>query len=471
MAQHRRLADASRRPVILAVDDEEGVRFALGLTLEPDFEVLTAGDGPSALSLLNSHLIDAVLLDLRLRGMQGLEVLERMKAIDPRVQVIVLSAVVEVPVVVQAMHLGAIDYLEKPWDAAILHEKIRRAVQRRRQETEAVVLLGEDAAALAAVQIALERQLIAATSLSVGRALDELTGRSLALIIFDNTESPEAAAPVVRSLSQHFPSSPLLVMTADAGRARFLPDLAAVLPWGLIAKPCRLETLLGRIGSILASRDIPRPSWTQFVPAVTSAMEHVAHSSRLAVSVDDVARGAGVPASRLGRLFHDALGMGVKAFQLRVRIAVACRLLAETTLKLEQVAERSGFSDAAHFSHAFVGQMNMRPGEYRLRHGWWRRHDAAPLPPSDTAATRDELRARIVLKLRAGDLPKHSPRPERLGPVTRRRVGVSEGTRCSGCDAAIKQGETMVDHTYSTGRVICFHESCEQIWDEERTRA
>src|SRR5207244_10988153 len=70
------------RPVILVVDDDPGVRESFRLILEDHYDVLDVPDGPRALEVVRSAQVDLVLLDIRLPDMDGMEVLERTKAID-----------------------------------------------------------------------------------------------------------------------------------------------------------------------------------------------------------------------------------------------------------------------------------------------------------------------------------------------------------------------------------------------------
>src|SRR5436853_1120403 len=79
--------DGSRalRPVILVVDDEPGLRESFRLILDDEYEVIDVPDGPAALDVLRSSQVDLVLLDIRLPGMDGIEVLERIKALDEAV--------------------------------------------------------------------------------------------------------------------------------------------------------------------------------------------------------------------------------------------------------------------------------------------------------------------------------------------------------------------------------------------------
>jgi two-component system, NtrC family, response regulator AtoC len=131
------------RQVILVVDDDPGLRESFHLILEEEYEVVDAADGPTALGILRSSQVDLVLLDIRLPDMDGIEVLERIKAIDEGVEVILVTAVKTVRTAVAAMKLGAFDYLTKPFEEDELLSLIRRALERRSLEREVVFLRSE----------------------------------------------------------------------------------------------------------------------------------------------------------------------------------------------------------------------------------------------------------------------------------------------------------------------------------------
>src|SRR6059036_3696476 len=131
------------RPVILVVDDDPGVRESFRLILEDHYDVLDVPDGPRALDVVGASQIDLVLLDIRLPGMDGIEVLERIKAIDEGIEVILVTAVKTVRTAVAAMKLGAFDYLTKPFEDEELLSLMRRAVEKRSLEREVTFLRGE----------------------------------------------------------------------------------------------------------------------------------------------------------------------------------------------------------------------------------------------------------------------------------------------------------------------------------------
>jgi len=131
------------RPVILVVDDDAGLRESFRLILEDDYLLVDAVDGRQALEIVQSRPVDLVLLDIRLPEMDGIEVLERVKAIDDSIEVILVTAVKTVKTAVAAMKLGAFDYVTKPFEEEEILSLVRRALERRALEREVTFLRSE----------------------------------------------------------------------------------------------------------------------------------------------------------------------------------------------------------------------------------------------------------------------------------------------------------------------------------------
>jgi two-component system, NtrC family, response regulator AtoC len=131
------------RPVVLVVDDDPGLRESFRLILEDEYEVLDAASGPQALDCLRRAAVDLVLLDVRLPEMDGIQVLEQMKAFDEQLEVILVTAVKTVRTAVAAMKLGALDYLTKPFDEDELLGVVRRALERKSLRREVAFLRSE----------------------------------------------------------------------------------------------------------------------------------------------------------------------------------------------------------------------------------------------------------------------------------------------------------------------------------------
>lgn len=115
------------RGKLLFVDDEGSMRDLMQIALEKDgHEVDTAPDGDSALALFRNRRYDMVIHDLKMPGMGGIELLRRLREENPAVPVVVLTAFSTWDTAVEAMRLGAYDYLKKPFD----NDEVRALVQR-----------------------------------------------------------------------------------------------------------------------------------------------------------------------------------------------------------------------------------------------------------------------------------------------------------------------------------------------------
>jgi DNA-binding response OmpR family regulator len=109
--------------MVLIVDDEPSVRLVFRTTLEAaGYEVAEAADGESALGALRDGPVDLVFLDLRMPGMDGLEVLRHVRDAGDDTPVVIVTAHGDVPNAVEAMKLGAIDFLAKPLSPAALRK-------------------------------------------------------------------------------------------------------------------------------------------------------------------------------------------------------------------------------------------------------------------------------------------------------------------------------------------------------------
>jgi DNA-binding NtrC family response regulator len=131
------------RGTVLVVDDEPSVRASVRAILEVTCAILEAGDGAQALDVLCTHDVDLVLLDQRLPGEVGLDVLERVKAVDPTIVVVLVTAVHDVRTAVEALKRGAYDYLTKPFHVDDIVRMVCRALEKRALEREVLCLRSE----------------------------------------------------------------------------------------------------------------------------------------------------------------------------------------------------------------------------------------------------------------------------------------------------------------------------------------
>lgn len=116
---------------VLIIDDDEGMRDTLAAILRREYRVLRAANGEAGLTVLEREAIDVVLLDVRMPGMNGFDVLRQIKEAQQLVEVIMISAINEVETAVKAMKLGAYHYVTKDFEYDTVLSLVRNASERR----------------------------------------------------------------------------------------------------------------------------------------------------------------------------------------------------------------------------------------------------------------------------------------------------------------------------------------------------
>ena len=122
---------SDRRKTILIVDDDEGMRETLNAMLRRDYRVLRAATGEFALQILEKEDVDLMLLDIRLPGISGFEVLKIVRENYPYIEVIVISVIKELDVAIEAMRYGAYHYISKDFDLESVRTLVANASERQ----------------------------------------------------------------------------------------------------------------------------------------------------------------------------------------------------------------------------------------------------------------------------------------------------------------------------------------------------
>ena len=122
---------SDRRKTILIVDDDEGMRETLTAMLRRDYRVLRAATGEFALQILEKEDVDLMLLDVRLPGISGFEVLKIVRENYPYIEVIVISIIKELDVAIEAMRYGAYHYISKDFDLESVRTLVSNASDRQ----------------------------------------------------------------------------------------------------------------------------------------------------------------------------------------------------------------------------------------------------------------------------------------------------------------------------------------------------
>jgi two-component system response regulator (stage 0 sporulation protein F) len=112
---------------ILIVDDQFGIRILLNEVFQKEgYNTFQAANGFQALEIVDKHSPDLVLLDMKIPGMDGIEILKRMKAVDQDIQVIIMTAYGELDMIQEAKELGAITHFAKPFDIDEIREAVKK---------------------------------------------------------------------------------------------------------------------------------------------------------------------------------------------------------------------------------------------------------------------------------------------------------------------------------------------------------
>ena len=124
---------------MLLVDDEERFLATTKILLDKrGTDTFTAASGQEALEILERHAIDVVILDVKMPGMDGVEVLRKIKRDHPLVEVLMLTGHASVESAVEGLKLGAFDYLMKPCEIPVLLEKAEEACAQKRAKDEKI---------------------------------------------------------------------------------------------------------------------------------------------------------------------------------------------------------------------------------------------------------------------------------------------------------------------------------------------
>ena len=132
-----------KRNTILVVDDERGVRQSFNMVLKDEFNVLLAKSGEDAVDIFSKNPVDLILLDILLPDINGIDLLAKLKEMDPRIEIIMVTAVNAVQTAVKAIKIGAYEYIIKPFNVDEVISVIHRALEKHSLVKEVTYLRNE----------------------------------------------------------------------------------------------------------------------------------------------------------------------------------------------------------------------------------------------------------------------------------------------------------------------------------------
>jgi DNA-binding response OmpR family regulator len=374
---------AAARPVVLVVDDDDGVRDALHVVLEDRYSVLDVADGRTALGVLRARRVDLVLLDILMPDVDGLEILREIKALEPDLPVIMMTAVKTVRTTVAAMKLGAADYLTKPFQEEELLAAIRGAIGSRlarpaaaaaerepspregpSARTHRLLLIGGDPGWRATLAVTLARAASVETTGTLVDGLNVMLRFRPTCVVLNVGRSPGEAGRFLGALNAQLPACPVLVVSED-------PYLGEEPVWenlnirGVLRPPVSSGDLVSRIGAVLPPGSSLTGPWPQLGESVTRAIDYMSRHFDEDLTVDAIAEVIEISSSHLAHVFRAETGLSVRDYLTRVRVTIVQDLLASTDEKLESVAARVGFGDTSHLAHVFQRITGRPPSAYR----------------------------------------------------------------------------------------------------------
>jgi two-component system, NtrC family, response regulator AtoC len=137
------MPENGKKATILVVDDEKGVRQSFQMVLKGEFEILLAETGNEAIDIFSKNSVDVILLDILLPDVNGIELLVRLKDMDPNTEIIMITAVKELQTAVKAIKQGAYEYIVKPFNVNEVITVIRHALEKHTLVKEVTYLKGE----------------------------------------------------------------------------------------------------------------------------------------------------------------------------------------------------------------------------------------------------------------------------------------------------------------------------------------
>lgn len=124
LKQRKRWNDGKK---ILIVDDQFGIRILLNEVLQREgYDTYQAANGLQALEIVQENVPDLVLLDMKIPGMDGIEILKRLKELYRDIKVVIMTAYGELDMIQEAMDLGAITHFAKPFDIEDIREAVKK---------------------------------------------------------------------------------------------------------------------------------------------------------------------------------------------------------------------------------------------------------------------------------------------------------------------------------------------------------
>ncbi len=364
----------TRRPVVLTVDDNRGLHEVYTLAFERDYEHVRAYGGEEALEIVRGKTIDVMVLDLRMPGLHGMEVLEQAFRLKRSLIVVVSSVIDTSQSALRAIRLGAADYFVKPTEPEVMELVVRQllaahgdpavAIPQPTLVARRVLVVGSDPGLRAALAVALQPRCRVDVAARISKAVEMLGTMTPDLVIVDLRSASLERVLGLQSLQTMFPEGPMIVI-GSADRIGPLLQPAAGPSALVIPEPVDFARLFREIATLLP----PDPESALMKPlsaASSKAVERaVARYADHTVRVAHLSAGTGLSADHFAHVFREEMGLPPMEYLVRVRVQAAISMLRETRDKVSTVARRFGFYDGPHLALTLRRRGLGRPQDFR----------------------------------------------------------------------------------------------------------
>lgn len=263
ITNNNNLADASKRTVLI-VDDDEVVRKQLEIELRRAyFTPISAASGADALTVVSSMKVDITLLDVKLPDMDGIDLLEKIKAQDPACQAIVITGYGGEEIAIRALRKGAIDYIEKPINLDELSAALGRAQEKLAESQElayknTILVTDDEEVVVLRLKSFLEKEgFLAFAAISAKEGLEIIAQHKIDVLITDIKMQEMDGLELLQKAKNLYPDIEGIVVTGDRTGELAIKALRAGAA-DYINKPVDLDELLFSVKKAIESIHLNR---------------------------------------------------------------------------------------------------------------------------------------------------------------------------------------------------------------------